>query len=257
MTIPVEKGLCNTVDFENNVPLVYEDMAQEESLDYMKAALVAVNINAYLGIPIVLDNGERFGTLCSAHHQATHFDEESIQMMQRIAKMFSYYLRLEHLAYHDVLTGLYNRQFLYQTFDKAAVAGGSLYLIDLDGFKQVNDRHGHDRGDEVLKELAHKLNTLICNWKDSFIVRMGGDEFLVHLPSVIETEQMKEVATALVTILSHWETPIDGCKVTASCGVVDYRGTSDESLSDLLHRADEALYLAKRNRKNSFVIASH
>ena len=98
LTIDVDEGICNRVDFKKNEPLIYEDIKQESSLDNLQKLLMSVNINAYMGIPISLEDGSQFGTLCAAYHEATTFDQRSIDLMKRIEKMSFYYLKEKHIA---------------------------------------------------------------------------------------------------------------------------------------------------------------
>ena len=254
MTIKVNEGLCNTIDFTRNQPLIYEDIKNEKHLDDFKDILLKANINAYMGIPILLDTGERFGTLCSAHDEATHFDEKSIVMLEKLAQMFSYYLKLEHLAYKDHLTGVYNRQYLHKHFEDLKTYDGYILFFDLDRFKQVNDTLGHETGDLVLKEMANKLEEFTYPYQDAFVCRLGGDEFLVILPEIDTQYHIVELANTLHRELSDWNTPIGNIQLSSSIGILHYFKDEKQSLRDLLEKADKALYDAKSNGKNRFTL---
>ena len=144
----------------------------------------------------------------------------------------------EHRATHDKLTGLLNRDGLEQLW-KTSYAKWSLAVFDLDGFKQVNDTHGHAIGDEVLKAVAHRIDQL-------FVVptkvgaRLGGDEFAVAIPA-------DDVAHSLARMLDAPVLLDEGLEVypTAAIGVAP----AGKNLSDTLHRADMAMYEAKFRAK--------
>lgn len=252
LVIQVEEGLCNRVDFNNNTPLIYEDIPNETGLDTFKDILRSVNINAYLGIPISLDTGERFGTLCVGHHEPMHFDPKSIEMLQKIAKLFSYYLEVEHLAYKDGLTGLFNRHYVNRFFYQVKGSHGTVFSIDLDGFKKVNDSLGHDVGDEVLTEVGKKLFTYCASCTTAYPVRLGGDEFVVILPNQSRSVDIAMHANALLKLLTRWNTKLDGLILSASIGVTTY--DEHARLSEVLKEADVALYQAKRKGKNTYHI---
>ncbi|MDV2886824.1 diguanylate cyclase [Alkalihalophilus pseudofirmus] len=252
MVIDLNETLCHRVNFENNRPLIYEDLNKEDWLGDLEEALVEVNIKSYLGIPIYLIDGNVFGTLCVAHHEDTHFDKQNINMLQRIAKMFSYWLELERLAYRDSLTGLYNRQYLYKHFETNVESEGTLFFLDLDGFKSVNDIYGHETGDLLLKEVAFKLNEFIKEQSDAFAVRLGGDEFIVNLPYISNKKELCKQAERLLNYLNTWTNKLDKCKLSASIGIVSYPNSNSISLKTLLANADKALYCSKSAGKNTY-----
>lgn len=255
-TIPVNEGmmlnlnqsLCQFVDFEKNHPAIFEDVREEDRLADMRNVLDKANIRSYLGIPISLGNGETFGTLCAIHDEKSRFDKKSIDLLQRIVRMFSYYLNLERFAYRDSLTDLYNRRYLSRIFEEQGEGEGMIFFLDLDGFKKVNDIHGHDAGDLVLKEVALKLQKFAAEHKDALAVRLGGDEFVVHFSSIASSEDMRKRAEQLLGSLSTWDT---GYELSTSIGIVTYENSSAD-LKALLKNADEALYRAKQAGKNTY-----
>ena len=251
-TIDLKKGLCNTLDFENKNPLVYENVDKATDIDYLKKTLEDANIEAYLGIPITLHNNERFGTLCTADSSPTKFDQKSIDLLQRIAKMFSYYLEMERLAYRDALTDLYNRLYLYKHFERFDHPKGVLYFLDLDGFKKVNDTYGHEVGDDVLVETANKLTTLFSDLDSVTAVRLGGDEFVVHVPGEYDKTKVESRSERLLEDFRSWESVKDSA-LSASLGVLRY--SEHLPLKRLLKTADTALYHAKEKGRNAYVLA--
>lgn len=250
-TIALPDTVCNRIDFERNEPLVYEDMSKENRLTYLRDTLLDANINSYLGVPITLNSGETFGTLCAVDESAAVFSNHSVKMFQRIAKMFSFYLDLERKAYRDSLTGLYNREFLYNSFKEPSANEGAIFFLDLDGFKKVNDVYGHDVGDLVLKETAKRLNLFIKN-RSGFAVRLGGDEFILNLQGSADKTEISWQAEILLKELSEWCAFPYNIQLSATIGIVTYRSKESADLKRLLKMADEALYEAKEKGKNTF-----
>ena len=150
----------------------------------------------------------------------------------------------------DPLTGLFNRKALGGRFAEAAaqaaVLGGwvSVVLCDLDHFKTVNDRYGHDRGDVVLREAAYRMRKTLRTF--DLVYRIGGEEFLILLPGQ-DLASAAVVAERLVDDVAA--DAIDGLALTMSAGVAAGRG-SDLQLEALMKRADVALYAAKAGGRN-------
>ncbi|MBK7579878.1 MAG: GGDEF domain-containing protein [Myxococcales bacterium] len=165
--------------------------------------------------------------------------------------------RVRHMTVTDPLTRIANRRGLTTALKMAASFSDrrgvplSVVSFDVDHFKRVNDTHGHDVGDRVLKHVA-QLTQRTCRRED-LAGRAGGEEFLVVLPATNE-EQAKVVAERLRTSLAG--SPVKGAdvSVTASFGVAE-RATG-ESLDSLLHRVDRALYAAKHGGRNRTELAS-
>lgn len=251
MKINLKETVCNRIDFQNNNPLIFEDMRKETSLDELRSALLNANINSYLGVPITLASGEPFGTLCAVHQYAREINKKSINLMEKIAKMFSYYLDLERIAYRDYLTGIYNRQFLYEYFNDASKSGGVLFFLDLDGFKKINDILGHDTGDLVLKDVASRLEH-VAKQLNGFAFRLGGDEFILNISDEIDYIEMSKHAEYILSRLSSWGPHLDEFQLSVSIGIVSYPPSENNNLALLLKNADHALYRAKANGKNTY-----
>jgi diguanylate cyclase (GGDEF)-like protein len=150
----------------------------------------------------------------------------------------------------DPLTGLLNRQALGQRVaeieHQARLTGGSVCVIvcDLDGFKQVNDTYGHDRGDTVLRDCAYEIRKALRTFE--LVYRIGGEEFVVLLPGVDLPEAIA-VASRLREAVEHARP--GGLALTMSLGVAAAAG-SEVRHEPLLRAADEALYRAKAGGRN-------
>jgi diguanylate cyclase (GGDEF)-like protein len=142
----------------------------------------------------------------------------------------------ESLAKIDDLTGLPNRRRFISEVDN--YQNGSILLMDLDGFKPVNDNYGHETGDEVLKQVSNRFLKTIPG--DSLLARLGGDEFAVLTHG--NYEQSMELALALRATLSYpFNISGEAIRIDVSIGCV-----SNDGKSDLMSRADTAMYKAKQ-----------
>jgi diguanylate cyclase (GGDEF)-like protein/PAS domain S-box-containing protein len=159
-----------------------------------------------------------------------------------------------YLAHHDPLTGLANRNLLRERMNRAVERikryGGEVgvCLIDLDGFKQINDEHGHGAGDEVLRIVAERLNKSL-RATDS-VLRLGGDEFLAILPDE-QTEGRVMLCAQRILDEIHapmflGQTPV---ALTCSIGIALY-GPGCAGVEELMARAYQAMYAAKHSGKN-------
>ena len=160
---------------------------------------------------------------------------------------------LEHRASHDILTGLPNRHHLYTELQyaiaHAAETGDGLAVLylDLDGFKEVNDRGGHGTGDRVLREVGQRLQQGLR--QGDLVARVGGDEFVAVLPGCRDSRAARIIADDLRARLGSPCTLPDGpFRPDASIGIAFFPrdGTDAETL---LAHADRAMYMAKRRRQ--------
>jgi diguanylate cyclase (GGDEF)-like protein len=157
---------------------------------------------------------------------------------------------LERIAYRDSLTNLMNRREINRILDIEISRAQrqkhplSVLMLDLDHFKAINDTHGHQVGDSVLKSTADSL--MECSRKTDFIGRIGGEEFVMLLPNT-------DYATALKLAERYRKnienTPSNSIHFTCSIGVAELE--LGEQLEKLMQRVDEAMYLAKNSGRNN------
>lgn len=163
---------------------------------------------------------------------------------------------LARLAHHDPLTGLLNRRGFDERMAAALSSARrrqtplSLLILDADHFKQVNDRHGHDVGDQVLQAISQMLSQRLR--EVDIVARIGGEEFVVLLPDT-GPQGASHVAEVLVHAMACIEIPVVGT-VTLSCGVATVQ-VDTESPEAALKRADAALYRAKQSGRNRHCVA--
>ncbi len=167
--------------------------------------------------------------------------------------------KLQHMALHDPLTGLANRLMLNDTLDKSIARSQrdnailALLLIDLDGFKEVNDTLGHTAGDSLLQIIAERLKATTRNMDT--VARLGGDEFVVLLENLPETDAALRVADQLIKQISlPVELPMGTTSVSASIGIAFYPQNAHDALQ-LLKSADKAMYAAKASGRNRWCVA--
>lgn len=157
---------------------------------------------------------------------------------------------LKDVAKRDALTGALNRYGLRDELSKAAERGDvqffplSIVFVDIDHFKRINDLHGHDIGDRVIKELSDVISTAIQ--RDDIFARWGGEEFLLIFPGTAPADA-RAIAERLRRAIASRPWP-NGLQVTGSFGVA--QATAGEDLVDGIKRADEAMYLAKSNGRD-------
>ncbi|WP_148716197.1 GGDEF domain-containing protein [Chitinolyticbacter meiyuanensis] len=173
--------------------------------------------------------------------------EEELRTLSRALKLENRVIG--EMAKRDPMTGVRNRagirDELFREAELARQSGHPLAVIfaDIDHFKSINDTHGHDVGDVILKQFARETGSQIRN--GDYLVRWGGEEFVIICPDTSlssATLLAEKIRSQLASRAWH-----NGLKVTCSFGVTVMR---DEPIADCLKRADEALYAAKRNGRN-------
>ena len=166
--------------------------------------------------------------------------------------------RLHYLANHDPLTGLPNRS-LFETKLQEAIDWSdqsdrmiTLFFIDLDGFKQINDTFGHGVGDQLLQSVAKRL--VSCLRASDTVARLGGDEFTVILPGALRLLEIERVAAKVIKTLTQPFT-FDGQTMTISGSIgISLYPNPCHTLTELVETADAAMYEAKQAGKNQYVI---
>jgi diguanylate cyclase (GGDEF)-like protein len=155
---------------------------------------------------------------------------------------------LTSLIDKDPLTGIYNRRKFNRDIELIAAVhrrtkkGSALLIIDIDHFKKFNDEHGHQRGDEALREVTQCIQRSLRDYDKIHIYRYGGEEFMVIITDV----SLKDVFQIGDRIRKN---VMATCPVTISAGVSHYKELS-ESLQSLVDHADQALYIAKKKGRN-------
>jgi diguanylate cyclase len=233
-------------------------------------AAKALGITTYASVPIRLEDGSLYGTLCGASSEKKPMTERGAQVLQLFAKLISQQIEkdlvlqelqaaneaLRNQSYTDALTGLANRRSIMESLPRQFATAQRnkqrvvIAFIDLDHFKQINDQFGHDIGDAFLVEIARRLTAAIR--VDDLLGRLGGDEFVVSgfATPPGEAGSIDAVKRRLQAALqSRFDLPgISFEYLGASLGVITAEpgsATPAQALSD----ADAAMYLEKKTRK--------
>jgi len=168
----------------------------------------------------------------------------ALQNHELLSEITSIHGELEHQAHHDALTGLPNRVMLVDSLDDALEKDTrpALMFLDLDGFKPVNDRLGHDAGDELLCQVGERL--VAAAPRDALVARVGGDEFTILLRGALSEERAADIAAAVAALIEEPFT-VNGEAVRIGTSIGVAFGERSLRGAELIRRADVAMYVAK------------
>lgn len=192
--------------------------------------------------------------------------ERNLELITIQDELFRANQKLEQMAITDGLTGCFNRRYLLQQLEHEVLLNMryqipfSIFLFDIDHFKQINDKHGHLVGDEVLRSTAETVRSLLR--RTDILARYGGEEFTVYLPHT-NREQAELLAERIMLAVGENEVQAgsDKVSVTISMGVLTESSESlkfndpKEYLREVFASADAALYKAKDEGRNRVVMA--
>lgn len=234
------------------VPVRCVDTEYDARVD--KVACRRLGIRSMVVVPLIA--GETpVGVLKVVSTEPDHFSEDDVDMLQELADFIAE--SLQHAAshgqkvydaLHDNLTGLANRQLLTECMEQACLRADrdgtplAVFLIDLDGFKQVNDRFGHAAGDEVLRQVGRRLTATVR--KGDTLARLGGDEFVLVCEGATESDAYAIIARISRAVSRLAESSPDLAELAASVGLA-WRDGEHRSPTELLAAADASMYRVK------------
>jgi diguanylate cyclase len=273
MTVPWRDTLCRRA-LESGQPV--SDQVSETWPDAEVAR--TLGLTSLVSLPVNLSDGQLWGTLCSASSDSIRPDAHAMAIMQACTRLIAQQLELfrrmqqaeqslgrmalvadnEQLAEdasQDALTGLPNRRHLFLKLEQLihSLDGDNQQLlvafIDLDGFKKINDQHGHEAGDLFLVSIAQRLRNSLRS--DDWVARLGGDEFVVltvtgsgRTADDIARHLSERIDRAIIGRHDLGSVQLD--YPGASIGVVPWQG---EDVNQLIKKADAVMYSAKRRRR--------
>jgi len=233
--------------------LVIEDAREDERFADNPLVTGESNVVFYAGYPIVGPRGGHLGTLCLIDDRPRTFSDEDRQALTDLGQMVSSELCAVQLATSDPLTGLTNRRgFSAMAQQAVAVAhrhGAELALavLDLDGFKEVNDTFGHEQGDRALVDFARMLQEVFRT--SDTVARTGGDEFCVMLVGTDLEGGQRALDRLQRLVDTHHRDAGTRWKLAFSAGLVAYDRQRHRGLPGLMNEADAVMYEVKRQRK--------
>ena len=164
--------------------------------------------------------------------------------------------RMEELASHDFLTGLPNRMLFYHLFDTAIPEAMkmnrklAILSLDLDNFKTINDLYGHGAGDDVLVEIARRLQFVLG--EKNIAARLGGDEFILLLYEITRKEDVKELVRRILESLNQsFKIEDEEFYLSVSIGITLFPDDASD-MESLIFKSDEAMYYVKGHGKNNY-----
>lgn len=208
---------------------------------------------------VIFADGSRHDVIFRKNTFVNHIGQLSglIGVMLDITERKRMEEQIKHMAQHDTLTGLPNRNLLQDRYQQCSRRAEreqrqfAILMMDLDGFKTVNDRLGHDQGDQLLRKVAQRLTQ--CIRKTDTLCRLGGDEFIMLLEDLRQSEDARRVAELVLWTLSQPFTlePEGVAQIGVSIGISLYP-TDGVTLEALLKGADLAMYRAKEGGRNRY-----
>lgn len=249
---PREVSFCAHVILNNRV-MVVENTNKDERFSDNPLTQQAPYIRFYAGCPLRSLEGYNLGTLCLIDRSPRQFSESDIELLKDLAALAEREIELTQLANEDELTHIANRRgFKLQANEclrhcHRRELPVSVVYIDVNDFKQINDKYGHAEGDRTLSIIADCMRAL-CRESD-VVARVGGDEFVAMLADTTREGGERVLARfrALLEDLSRENSlPYD---ISLSYGVVEFDPVVHSNLAELMDEGDQLMYLQKKQSK--------
>ncbi|WP_108661600.1 sensor domain-containing diguanylate cyclase [Acuticoccus kandeliae] len=252
-----EDSFC-TVTIRQREPMVVENALEHPLFRDNVFVQGAPFVRSYAGAPLVMPDGYQVGALCAIGDEARTFSEFELSVLSQLARCVVQEMELRQRASLDPLTGLMCRhpflKRLQWSVDAFARSGepAALSILDLDHFKSINDRFGHDVGDRVLSAVAETCRNTLGH--KAHFGRLGGEEFAIGLPGLAIDDAHRSLERTREAIASIEFLDIPELRVSASFGLAEL-GDWIADVSHWCKVADVALYAAKKGGRNQIVVA--
>ena len=247
-------GTCGSAAWSGQLTIT-EDIAEDPKWAPIRDFAVGAGLRHCWSMPIKASAGEVLGTLALYGPHPRRPLPEHLTLIEDGARLAGIAIerhraleKLIHDARHDGLSGLPNRTAIFESLDEAIarIEPGSsvgVLFVDLDGLKTLNDTLGHDRADEMIREVGDRLSRAVRS--SDFVGRFGGDEFVVVAEEIATEEEASKLGFRLLEAISEPLPGIDSTVVTASIGIAIMGGCGADA-REAIRRADSAMYAAKR-----------
>jgi diguanylate cyclase (GGDEF)-like protein len=258
--LPVGPGFVDWV-MRTLRPLMIQDLFEDGAEMPFPAVMHDPTLRSLLLVPLVVEN-RAAGVMGVADPVPGKFDFQRLSVLTTIAQQTAVAIqnaRHYQMATVDQMTGLYLRHhFVQRLTDERTRAlryrsPFAVIMLDLDSFKEINDRLGHNAGDQFLRMASEAIkqslrgSDVACRW--------GGDEFCILLPQT-DVEASRATAERIRKAIAALGASFSGAGSTASAGIATYPNDFDGSMEELVRRADQALYRAKREGRDRVAIFS-
>ena len=255
---PREDAMCKlVVDGEQRI--VCQDATQDSRFAYSSFVQGEAPVRFYASTPVRAADGTVVGSLCTWDTESRDLDEEHVQRLEDLAEQVATLLELRqvaselgHAAAHDPLTGCLNRTMLDDRLAHAfarrmrRACDVLVVMIDLDGFKTINDTLGHDTGDEVLRIVAQRLQSAMR--AEDTVARLGGDEFAVVAELQPGGEATRDLIVSRIEAALTEPAEYAGALRPLAASVGAALAEPGDDVRAALDRADQAMYARKRRR---------
>lgn len=246
--VPREVSFCAHAILSDDV-MVVEDASADPRFQHSPFVQGEPYVRFYAGCPLTMPNGSKMGTLCLIDKVPRTLDEEDLKVLRDLAAMVEQEMAAVQMATMDALTQLSNRRGFEALAQQALhvctrlETPAALLFFDLNGFKRINDAHGHAEGDRALVVFAEVLRTVFRH--SDLIGRLGGDEFVVLLINSNRDETAAAVARLRAALDGRNAAEARGYDIRFSVGQIDLDAARHRSIADMLADSDAAMYRNK------------
>jgi diguanylate cyclase (GGDEF)-like protein len=247
-------GTCGSAAWSGQLTIT-EDIADDPKWAPIRDFVIDAGLRHCWSMPIKAPDDEVLGTLALYGPRPRQPLPEHLALMRDGARLAGIAIErhrmmeaLIHDARHDSLTGLLNRTAIFEQLDEALegidpATRIAVLFVDLDGLKTLNDTFGHDRADEMIRQIGERLSAAVR--AGELVGRFGGDEFVVIAQGIVDQEQAAELGFRLLDAIAKPMSGIESTVVTASIGIT-LIGAAATDAREAIRQADSAMYTSKR-----------